>query len=188
MKTIDVRFSDVDMAEIESMVGKKMIGYKGNSLMRSSSVYGVVGIRLEDDSYAFTNQLEVMDYYGELEDVARFRIAKIDYADIRSLLRDRVMVENPINKIIINVAVVNECQRLFERDIQIYDVKLTRGIIFSFEDGSELSLEKNIWFSEMITVEKGHDLIERFTPVEEFAEGWSKEYRGECFREAIFVG
>jgi len=80
---------------------------------------------------------------------------------------------------------VNECQRLFENGIQTYEVLITRGIIFKFKDGHELSFEKNIWFSEDITVEKGYDLIERFTPVEEFAEGWSGNYSGECVRELI---
>lgn len=62
---------------------------------------------------------------------------------------------------------------------------LTRGIIFQFKDGHELSLEKNIWFSEDITVEKGYDLIRRYTPTTEFEEGWSADYRGKCSREIV---
>ena len=185
MKTIDVRFSASDMAEIKSMVGKRMIGYKCDPFIFSTSVYGIVGIRLEDTSYAFTNSLEVMDYFGDPEDVARFRISKVEYANIKSLVQDQVMVETPVDNVIEDVIVVNECQRLFEKDVQIYEVMVTRGIIFKFEDGLELSFEKNIWFSEDITVEKGYDLIERFTPVSEFAEGWSDDYRGECSREMI---
>ena len=185
MKMIDVRFSASDMAEIKSMVGKRMIGYKCDQFIFSTSVYGIVGICLEDTSYAFTNSLEVMDYYGDPEDVARFRISKIEYADIKSLVQDQVMVETPVDSVIADVIVVNECQRLFEKGVQTYEVMVTRGIIFKFEDGHELSFEKNIWFSEDITVEKGYDLIERFTPVSEFAEGWSDDYRGECSRELI---
>ncbi len=187
MKTIDIRFSASDMAEIKSMVGKRMIGYKCDPFIFSTSVYGIVGIHLEDASYAFTNSLEVMDYYGDPEDVARFRIIKTKYTDIKSLVQDQVMIETPVDSIIANVVVINECQRLFEKGIQIYEVMVTRGVIFEFEDGHELSFEKNIWFSEDITVEKGYHLIERFTPVEEFAEGWSDDYRGECFRELISV-
>ena len=82
MKTIDVRFSASDMAEIKSMVGKRMIGYKCDPFIFSTSVYGIVGIRLEDTSYAFTNSLEVMDYFGDPEDVARFRISKVEYANL----------------------------------------------------------------------------------------------------------
>ena len=95
------------------------------------------------------------------------------------------MIETPVDSVIADVIIVNECQRLFKKGVQIYEVMLTRGIIFKFEDGHELSFEKNIWFSEDITVEKGYDLIQRFTPVSEFAEGWSDDYRGECSREMI---
>ena len=51
----------------------------------------------------------------------------------------------------------------------------------------ELSFEKNIWFSEDITVGKGYNLIDRFTPASEFEEGWSGPLRGECFREIILL-
>lgn len=185
MKTIDVRFSASDMAEIKNMVGKKMISYKCDPFIFSTAVYGIVGVRFENASYAFTNSLKVMDYYGDQEDVALFQIAQSPYDDIQSLVQGQTMIETPVDSIVADVIVVNECQRLFEKEIQTYEVMVTRGIIFRFEDGHELSLEKNIWFSEDITVEKGYDLINRFTPVEEFVEGWSSDYRGECIREMI---
>ena len=97
------------------------------------------------------------------------------------------MVETPVESIVAEVLVVNEQQQLFERDVKTYEVLVTRGIIFKLEDGHELSFEKNIWFSEDITVEKGYDLIQRFTPTTEFEEGWSGDYRGDCSREIILV-
>ena len=97
------------------------------------------------------------------------------------------MVETPVESVISEVIVVNERQKLFENNKQTYEVLVTRGIIFKFEDGHELSFEKNIWFSEFISVEKGYDLIDRFTPTTVFGEGWSDEYRGNCSRELISI-
>ena len=76
MKNIDIRFSASDFTELQSMVGKKMLKYKCDPFEFSTSVYGIVGIAFEDASYAFTNLTEVIDYYGEQEDVALFKIER----------------------------------------------------------------------------------------------------------------
>ena len=185
MKKIDVRFSDTEMAEIQSMVGKKMVKYKCDPFEFSTSVYGIVGVSLDGADYAFTNMVNVMDYYGDQEDVAIFKIEKRPFSNIQSLIQNQTMIETPVEARISEVLVINERQQLFENEEQIYEVLLTRGIIFKYEDGHEFSLEKNIWFSEHITVEKGYDLINRFAPEADFAEGWSGDYRGECSREII---
>ena len=187
MKIIDVRFSSDEMTEIQNMVGKRLVKYKCDPFEFSTSVYGIVGICLEDASYAFTNATEVADYFGDREDVAIFKMQRMPFDKITSLIQGQKMIETPVESIISEILVVNEHQKLFEKDEQIYDVQLTRGVIFKFVDGHELSLEKNIWFSEDISVEKGYDLIERFTPTEEFAEGWSGDFRGECSREVVVI-
>ncbi len=185
MKKIDVRFSVSDMAEIQKMIGKKMLKFKCDPFEFSTSVYGIVGVSFDDADYAFTNMAVVMDYYGEEEDVALFKFEQRSFSSIHSLIQNQIMIEIPVEAVISEVIVVNENQKLFENGEQIYEVLLTRGIIFKFEDGHELSFEKNIWFSEDITVEKGYDLLSRFTPETEFVEGWSGNYRGECSRELI---
>ena len=187
MKKIDIRFSASDMAEIKSIIGKRMVKYKCDPFEFSTSVYGIVGVSLENADYAFTNMVDVMDYYGELEEVAVFKVKRMPFPSIKSFIKDQTMIETPVEANVSEVLVVNERQQLFEHEKQIYEVLLTRGIIFKFNDGHELSLEKNIWFSEDISIEKGYDLLNRFTPETEFGEGWSGKYRGECFREIISV-
>ena len=83
------------------------------------------------------------------------------------------------------IAVVNEKQSLLKGNVKIYEVNVTRGVIFKFRDGSEFSLEKDIWFSEDIIFRQGRNLIYKFEPVEEFCKSWSEPYRCECTREII---
>lgn len=185
MIKIDYRFSSSAMSEIEKMVGKEMIKYKCDPFLYSTSVYGIVGILVDNSSYAFTNLTEVQDYFGEKEDVAVFKMKHQPYNEIKSLIQNQEMVETPINSNISEIDVINEHQRLFNQGKQTYDVWLTRGIIFKFADSLELSFEKEIWFSEDIAIEKGYNLFQKFSPTEEFASGWSDNIRGECTREIV---
>ena len=185
MKYVDVRFSNSDETALRGMLGRRLVRYKHDPFVFSASVYGVVGICVEGDAWTFTNFVEVADYYGADEDVAIFRMQRADWDDIRSCIPDQTMIETPVGRVVSSIDVVNERQKLFDNDIQIYEVCLTRGIVFKFDDGGELSFEKNIWFSEDITVRKGRNLIQSFSPTSEFVESWEDNLRGECSREIV---
>lgn len=185
MKQIDIRFDSKEISLIKNMLGKVLTKYKCDPFEFSTAVYGIVGICIEDSAYAFTNKLHVMDYYGAKEDVAVFKIEACLESSIQSLIKENKMIEMPINMLINEIDVINEHQELFEDGKQTYDVWLTRGIIFKLEDETEISLEKNVWFSEMITVDKGKKLLEKFTPVQEFTEDWEQNFHAKCSREAL---
>ena len=186
MKQIDVRFSEEELNLIKDMIGTALTKYKCNTFT-SPDAYGIIDICTDKSSYAFTNFIHVMDYYGTKEDVAVFRVEKRPESKINSLISNNTMIEIPVNKAIKEIDIVNEHQKVFRNNIQTYDVWLTRGIIFKLDDEVEISLEKNIWFSEMITIDKGEQLLNKFTPVKEFIENWEGDYRGECTREIIKI-
>lgn len=187
MKTIDIRFDDHMMAILKSMVGKKFLRYKCDPFVYSPAVYGVVGVCTDSGSYAFTNTTEVMDHYGNDEDVAVFRLEERPEEQIVSLVQNVKIVDIPVNRSIQEIKVINEHQMLYMNDIQTYDVWLTRGIVFIMDDGLEISLEKSVWFSEMITVGKGEHLIDTFEPIQSFSEDWEKPYQGICERTMLSI-
>lgn len=187
MKKIDVRFSAGDMNLLKAMIGKTMQKYKCDPFEFSASVYGVVGLMVDNNGYSFTNLIETADYFGQQEDVAMFKFQAATYDDINSMIENQIMNETPVQNMISSIDIVNEHQELYKNNVKIYDVQLTRGIIFKFKDGYEISLEKEIWFSENITVNRGYELIKKFSPVSEFLESWSDEYHGECSREIVKI-
>lgn len=49
-----------------------------------------------------------------------------------------------------------------------------------------ISFEKdNVPFSEEIIIRRGYNLLEKFTDVNDFLEGWEKGILAECHREVI---
>ncbi|MCH5210692.1 MAG: hypothetical protein J1F01_06965 [Oscillospiraceae bacterium] len=189
MKTIDVRFDDNTIAALKNIIGRNVKKYKCDPPVVDSTVYGIIGIFIDDKVYKLTNFCEVLDYYGQPEDVAVFRFALSNKDEIKTCLLEGEMIDTPIESLIKEIHVINENQRLFYKEQQTYNVWLTRGLIFILADGSEISFEKDIWFSEFIETQRGHKLISKFSSVNIFLEGWEdcEGYRTECSREATII-
>jgi len=190
MKTIDVGFDQNVLNTLQSLVGKQLVSYKSDSFVFSPSVYGIVGIFLEDSAFKITNLVEVQDYYGKNEDVAIFRFEKTEPTSIHSFSDDGDWIETPVKERISAIRVINECQQLFYDGEQIYEVHTPRGIIFQLESGREISFEKAVWFSEMITIRRGYNLIAELAPEQEFIDGWddAEGYTPKCSREVMTFG
>lgn len=80
---IDVRLTASNMEALKSLIGKRMTKYKRDPFESSAtSVYGIVGIEFEDaTAYAFTNTIAVMDYFGDQDDVALFKMEPVPILD-----------------------------------------------------------------------------------------------------------
>ena len=187
MKSIDIRFTDQMINSIRAMIGCKMIKYKCDPFVYSTTVFGIAGIITDKGSFAVTNTIEVLDHYGTDEDVAVFRLEERPESEIVSLVDGVTMTDIPVGRIIREIRIINEHQKLYRNEEQTYDVWLTRGIIFIMDDDLEISFEKNVWFSEMITVDRGEKLIDRYSSVNEFADDWDAPYRGICERESVII-
>ena len=169
MKTTDIRFNSETMQVLRSLIGQRFDSIKHDPFIHVPSVYGIVGMFIGGKSYKLTNLIDVLDYYGQMEDVAVFRFEKAAPEEIKTFMDDGEMIDFPIQSQIHEIRVINENQRLYHNDEQTYDVYTIRGLIFVFEDGHELNL------------------IDKFSPTEEFGEGWEGDYRGECSREIISI-
>jgi hypothetical protein len=185
MKYIDVRFNEEEINFIKEMVGTTLTKVKCDYSYIPCRAYGFVGVITDKNTYEFSNQIQVMDFFGDKEDVADFRLRSCLESQIKSAFLNGKLKDVPINKIIKEIDVVNEHQKLFENEIQTYDVWVTRGVIFKLIDGEEVSIEKSVWFSEVIELERGVNLLNKFTPVEEFAEEFTEDCRGECSRTVV---
>jgi len=146
MICIDTRFNNKTIVILKNMLGEVMLKYKCDPFVYSTSVHGIAGIIFENNSFAFTNTIEVADYYGSTEDVAIFRLESLPESEICSKIQNQEMIEIPVNNQIQEINVINEHQELFESNQKTYDVWLTRGVIFKFLMVSSYLLKKMYGF------------------------------------------
>lgn len=184
MKKLNVCFDNTALKLLCNALGKSLVCYKSDPFMYSTSVYGIVGIKIEDIWLTLTNFVEVMDYFGDDEDVAVLKLLQSDEEYVHSYTGEN-MITTPINAKITGIDIINENQQLYKNGEQTYDVWITRGIIFKLEDNREVLFEKDVWLSEDIIIEKGEKLITKLAPLENFSDNWEGDYRGVAIRNII---
>lgn len=181
MKTIDIRLKPSEIASLKSIVGKQLISINHDPFVFSNTSSQIVQINTNSDTFYLYSFTEPIDHFGATEDVAVWSFESERY---RSVDRKK-FIETPFKETIKSVSVIQENQQLCKSDEILYDVWLTRGIIIDFGE-HQLSFEKSVWFSEDIRIQKGYELINKFTPVADFVnDDWDKGITAKCTREII---
>ena len=168
---------------LKSMVGKTFNKYKCDPFINSPMVYGIIGIYIDGKPIKITSLLKKV---SETDEVAELRISETTDDNIKTFMVDGEMLDTPVDSKIETIFVVNDFQTI-EHEKKLYKFSSTVGIIFVLEDSREISFEISTWFSEMITIQKGYNLIKKFTPIDDFLEEWEDcdGYIPKCSREII---
>ena len=185
MKTT-ASFSEQEIKVLKNMVGKQFNKFKCDPFIYSPMVYGIVGIYIDNIPFKITSLCEGKMRFFNQDDVAVFHIEQAKDADIKTFMDEGALIETPVSSKIISIDIVTDHQSL-EHEGEIRSIDHTVGIIFHLEDTREISFEIKTWFSEMITVEKGYNLIEKFTTIDDFLEEWEdcEGYTAKCTREVV---
>lgn len=162
---------------LKSLKGKQFERFKCDSFIFSPMVFGIVGIYVDGQIYKITSGLKPVTRFYADDEVACFKIEPAEDAEIVSRMENGEMIETPIQEKIRNIKIVNDIQELHNgHRTELFES--TVGIIFQLQDDREISFELGTWFSEMITVMRGYQLIDTYTPTMEFLEEW--EGCGNC--------
>lgn len=183
MKKIDIRLKSQEILMLKNLVGKELKAIYHDKFDFVNSSSQVVGFEAENFVFYLYSFVESLDYFGSAEDVAVWSVETKKYAMVES----KDIIKTPILKTVKNIQIIQENQRLYKKNAQIYDVWVTRGIIIDFGD-RQISFEKAVWFSEEIYIQRGNNLIEKFSSVNSFIENdWDDELYAECSREITVI-
>ena len=97
MKKIDMRF---DEAFIQSFVGQQFNKYRCDEFVYTNSVTQIVGLYIGDSVYKVKNEQETVDYFGNEEEIAVFKIEESKESDITSAFIDVEQKDTPVGGII----------------------------------------------------------------------------------------
>lgn len=182
-----VSFDDSTMNTLKSVIGKTLHRYSCDPFVFTNTVFGIVGFKIGEKYYKLSAELETVQRFFAEDDVAVLRFQECTAEEIVSRMDNGKLIDTPVTDSIIRVDVINDHETV-SHGAESRELVSTKGIIIHLSSGNEVSFEMGSWFSEMITVRRGYNLIDQFTPVSDFVDDeWSNcdGYVGSCTREII---
>lgn len=152
----------IDKEILKNIVGNNFVKYKCDPFVFTNSVYSIVGIYTDVNTYCITNKIQSIDYFGTNEDVGIFSISESGDESIKSSLADTTQIETIVNEKIESIDVIEEHQQLFRERLLEYDVYFTRAIIFKTKTREYCFEKDDFEFSEQIIINRGNNLRQKF--------------------------
>ena len=183
----DISFGASAIQVLQQLVGKQFERYSYAPFL-GPDAFEVAGLYVGGHSYKLSGTLEIVHRFFGNDDVAVMRIEECAPSDIVSIIDQGKMEDAPVYETIAAIDIVNDHEAVTYKKEE-HKLTSTKGIIFHLASGEELSFELGTWFSELISIKRGSDLIKGFSPIEDFLEEWedSEGYTPNCLREVITV-
>ena len=167
-KTLDTRLGAKERGMLSELIGRTFSRYRSDTFTFSNTVYGTLGIIVEDDVFELTNYIQTeSDYFGYSEEVSRFELKPVKLGDLKSGVVDGVQVDYMINDTITDIKLINDREVMTKAGELFFDYRYTRAIVFCFE-GHELAFERGDDIFELIHIVTGYDALSKIGPADEF--------------------
>ncbi len=185
---VNISFDSITINTLKTMIGKTFADYCCDPFIYSPNVFGIVGFHINGKTYRLTNALHSVKRFFHEDDVAIIRFEECTNNELVSMMDDGQMINNPVHDTINSIDIINDIETVIH-DSDQKGLISTKGIVFHLSSGNEISFEVGTWFSEMITIRRGYDLVKQFTPIDEFLEEWSENenYLPKCTREIVSI-
>lgn len=187
-KMANISLDKTALEVLAGIVGCSLDSYSCDPFIFTHSAFGIIGLKVNDEYYKITAELEHIQRFFNEDDVAVLRFQKCQEEDIVSRMDNGILQTNPVKDIIKSIEIVNDHETVSHCN-DSSDLISTKGIIFHMSSGNEIAFEVATWFSEMISIHRGYDVITQFSPSDEFFEEWEEcdGYHASCSREIAII-
>ncbi len=183
---VNISLDKTTLDELKSIVSSTFESYSCDPFIFTHSAFGIIGLKVNGAFYKITAELEHIQRFFTEDDVVVLRFKKCPEEDIVSRMDNGILQTNPVKDVIVGITVVNDRETV-SHGSDSRELVSTNGIIFHMSSGNEIAFEIATWFSEMISVHRGYDVINQFALTDEFLEEWDdcEGYKASCSREIV---
>ena len=143
MKTTNNRISAKAMELLKSLKGKTLRSIAHERFKFTPTSYGIVYLVIDDKTYAFRDYQKPMDYFKAREDISSIEFEEHE-GEMSSSIEGIPFVTEEIKQTISGIALINTEQTAKSKETgETYLFLDTRSVIFSLENGYQLSLTKD---------------------------------------------
>lgn len=151
----------------KTLIGRCFKKYRCDAFEYTNSVTGIVGIYIGDKTFELRNEQKPIQYFDSVDDIALWTFKEVNANDIHSFFENTEQIDTPVDEKVKKITLVNEYQKV-EISSNIYEMWITRAIIFHLETKDIYFEKDNTAFSEEIEIKRGHDLVNEFPKENDF--------------------
>lgn len=170
MNKMNKQFNKKELDLLKLIVNTNINKIVHDEFIYTNTSFGHVNIISNNNIYELKCSIDNFYYFGDPEDVAVLSFNEVNEKDVKSELSDHKQTETKINDTLLNVDVINESQYVKIGNKE-YLYEYTKGIILYFNN-IEYGFKMSSWFSEIIEIHKGCNLIDKFKDHKRFKESF----------------
>lgn len=156
MKTTNNQISSQTIDLLKSLKGRELKSFIHEPFKFTPTSYGIVYLVIGDYTYVFKDYQETMDYFKAKEDISSIKFEEYE-GEAKSSLEGVEFVKEEIWQTISKITLINTDQIAKSKETgETYRFLDTQAIVFTLEDGYQLSLIKDD-FCECISIYRGYD-------------------------------
>lgn len=167
--------TDDELKLLSSMIGKNFISVIRTEKDSYNRVFGNIAINVDGIFYEIKNELTVIDYFGDKEDVSRFYVRTLENKECFETMIVLPIGEISINEIITDISIIQD-QIIVEKTSggSIYEITMDDAIILKTEK-SVYAISREWSLEEEMIIVKTTDYMRDIYSVEQIISEWSDE-------------
>ncbi len=173
---------------LKEFIGKKFVKFKMDPIEYSPVSIEHVGLYIGEKIYELSAKQKKINRFFSEDEVALFNISEAKESDLVSRLEGVDFIDVPVNEVVKSIFMVVDTETV-THNVESREMKTVKALVFGLEGGNEVSFEISEWFSDIINVEKGYELIEKVQSIDDFLEEWEdcEEYVPSVTREIVKI-
>lgn len=158
MKTTNNQIDTKTISLLKSLKGKKLNSIIHEPFRFTPTSYGIVYLIIDNRTYIFEDYQAPMEYFKSKEDLSSIKFYEYE-GEIKSSLEGVDFIKEEIDQAISKITLINTDQVATSKETGVaYQFLDTQCIVFTLEDGYQLSLTKDD-FCECISIYRGYDAL-----------------------------
>ena len=167
--------SDNERKLLSSLNGKSLVSIIRTEKDSYNRVFGNIAINVDNHFYEIKNELTVIDYFGDKEDVSRFYVKKLETKESFEPMVALPVDEISINEIITDISIIQDKITVKESNgSTIYEITMDNAIIIKTEK-SVYAISREWSLEEEMIIVKTTDYLRDIYSIEQIVSEWSDE-------------
>ena len=167
--------SENEKSLLKGLIGKKLKCIKSEQKDSWNRIFGNLSIVADNSEIEIRNELTETEYFGDTEDVSKFKISKISNKNPFNLMIESPIIETKVEEHIIDILLIQDEISIKDSENKVfYEITMDDAIVIKTENSTyvisrEWSLEEELIFS------KTSDYKNSIYSVDEIVSEWSDE-------------